>query len=1646
MKKLKILASIMTFVAIVLVANCSFAVVTIEESNPDTTLTIENSGHTDSWTGRWELLPYHVEGETAVGGTYCMQKHQALRFTPMAAIELNGSSTETLAAHREMHAYGEREVPSTYARNTVINNIKGQMKDKLTDLGWGIADVGEGDLANYGIGSYRYESIKEDGNIIAVSDTYSKTPTYTGQGIEAHKNTYIAYILSSGAYFNPITSFGLKQGNYAGAISDVATGDTNGVLIQDAVWASAFNETASDGVNYRREIPEIAVKLVAEAEAYERYTSKLSNYSATFLDTNPKVLPNTETGTYSIGPLKISYPDDTRFSYIQDIYLVDGNGNKIETSLLKIHTTSGNKYPASGEQFFIEFDKNVGEKYTRVNVKAEFAYISLTYAEIERYFGIGEIAQMIGTITSSTDRHVYRTEHHDAQYDNFGNKTKDAWDEDFYCSIEYLTGKYNESIVGEYDPQDLFTVIKVKREWVEDYATTYADRYVPPTPPDDNPPSKKPPKDIDLTTSLGGFVWVDEETGKEDVANGIYDKTEKRVPNIIVKLYDAADNKFVAETKTNANGEYKFEGLNAFHKYYVEFIYNGQYYEPTTYTSPYDKTNGWGRGNWQNNSNATDKIAEREAFNNKFASIGSSPANYDGSKTTYTKQELINAKVIDEFGNLINANSEMATYVIDSRTTAHTGNNTSYDSYVIPDIYVVDNEARVKNAYGSMYNMREVANKVAILFPDAYYINLGLHPRQDADIAIKKDIQKVDLEINGQKHTYTYDTLENKPNAEGTWEIGVRISDGYFNVEYSRELYKADYIYKVSNYGENFAEYGKSKADEINVYVTYKIMVRNQSQSIRTRIDELVDYYDTDYEIVPERSYIQIAKGNNAGKYAVGISGNSIYGAATQNTISGFDSAYITGLGKGAKSIDNAGNVTAENANGIYLDGGQTAYFYLTFKVKKDTINGEDWLKIDENISTGEIGIGKENIVELNGYSTIYGEGTVVPNIGDVSGKPAGIIDRDSNPGNLKTRDINTFEDDTDKAPNIKIVLFKDDEANRVIAGSAWEDIRNKKVSDATVGNGVYNTAEGDSLINGVTVQLVELMENGTEYVWRTTETGPETKLTPIINGTVDGRNIVSDYAFDGDMNGVYAFKSFVPGRYVVRFIYGDTEKTVVNKDLATLLGKDMANYNAKSYNGQDYKTTTYQSGIAQNNVYTWRAKSSWVNGQEILGNVLTEVSTFKADASNNESVVNVAEKKLQGELGYLYDITASDASANVSDVKDIKSVRESVNNYSNNNGKGVVNYLAEVLASHKADYATMNDRETLLKDLMQNTKMTAESGLMVIGLEYAKDGSDGNDKTAKYAIENVDLGLEERPKTQLALNKEVTKVKVKLADNSTLFDAKDTTSNVLWKKHKGYETGYNGNLLDAEKFGNIQNIRMNHVANIGLVGITMDEELMHGATIEIAYNLTVTNVSEVDYKDDLFYYTGVISNGADVVTTTANKVIDYVSNNLQFSANDNKEWKVISVKDIKSEGLVNTKLVDSGLIEKYNTIIVTDELAKELQPVIYSNEESSVSVPLKLSQVLTSENKSDDLTYRNIAEIVQTSNTVGRRNEFSVVGNQIPSEDPTEIDTDLAEVVRILPPFGDAGIYIIISIVTLVAVGLVITGVIFIKKKVLTK
>ena len=1743
--------------------------------------------HTDEYTGLTEFLSQKYSGtspkladssnknkktviQEIVNILLCKHKHGSIRFTPT----INHISGEPLT-----------DWFYPWLPGTDLEDIKGIAKGRaetlLTEADYYKPSTNVSGIYKRYVGTWdKVDNKYSEGEWVTEGEgakrywkKYAKTPVWSKNGItQSKKNDKEAYVLSSGPSFSPIKEIvNFNKGNYKGTTSDEATDQ----LIQDALWKDqgGFNEGGKYNANNEK-----AINLLKEGEDYEDFYNEIHNNGTdnyknkVGADTSEADVvvnrndSNDAKKDYTVGPFSVNYPgggiEERKFSYIENMQVIAKNSvNGKEVTLEKgsfeiVTISNGNSkdyYPYSGEKFWIRFNaaivkQAIGEYPTSVKIDVTFAYLERCSASYDEYEATGEVWQIVGHIkkVSSTTKFVEWDSYPNAYYDKNG---KYHQGEPYHNKVPYFRYEFSTDVerAGSYTAQKLAMLTKRQRTWKK-YKLTLEYK------------STSIKKELDLTMELGGQVWSDAlEANKETGNDSKYDpKTKDQpIPNLTVTLYTYDDNgqKVKAKlasydntnnygrtqqtqnpTKTDANGRYLFTGINSMKRYFVEFTYNSQYYEPVEYISPKDSKNGWAKGEWKINSNGTDVRTERETINARFASIGSSPNNYignNGYNETFTRRQLMgyelqsdgsykktkgNEKgyIIDTFldctlnhthtsdcynthGNLIMEESNNSTekkmiqYVKDCMLNSYTGkdlvtNNTTVRNNDLYPIYTSFAIAKtLKASTMEWHAIERILNiHIYLLYEDDanLYINQGYSQRRASDLALQKDVKETYITINGKDHTYKYD--KRKDSIE--WDIGIRLADNYYNTEYSREIQPSDYIYKIDSY-DNANAYGKTQDSELKVYITYKIRVKNESQSVKIRLDEIVDYYDKDLSyIVPneiENKYIQdhsyATIGSENGKHVpITRSPNSRYGTATEY-----------------KSENNYNNLYVQIENSPYLSTGEFAYIYLTFIVNKDAnrnvlLDEKDWkLNSDGTITATSIGVGKENMAEINGYSTIYGDNTKIANIEDasgekidLSGKPAGIVDKDSNPGNLNPNDVpkdltkeqfkhEFFEDDTDKAPNIKLKLKADDEA-RLIDGVVWEDIRNYKddTQKTNVANGLKEN--GENGINGVTVQLVELMENGTEYVWSNRvlnfandgytikdntqlgEKGTYTKanggvFNPIINmyGS-DGRLLINDVTSTQD--GYYAFKSYPAGNYVVRYIYGDTVRTVLpnaqnQNDITKLINKN--GDNAKSYTGQDYKSTSYQKDISDGKSFTFRNATIY---------------------SNNNDKFNVNESGK-----FAYDITASDAKENVSDAKDIMTdsnnngdykrpdatlnSRVDVETYSKANVK---NHIAEVLASHEQlqKYYENNQNEVnaLLEELMNKTAMTAETGVIDMEIEKDSNATDnqGVNNKQQYKIQNVNLGLEERPKAQLEINKEVTNVKLTLADGSTLFDAKQTASNVLWKDHKNYDTGYKNNMLDETKFGSIANIRAKNTkdSRLGLIQLSMDEELMHGAKIQITYQITVTNVGEVDYKDNQFYYTGKVADKNTIVKTTANQIIDYVANNLQFDSSlaENTDWEVITqdklITQDKTQDLVNKNL--KSKVEQYNTIITTKEnatIAKtELVPDLYDNKKSSASTNLVLTQLITAENKTDDLTYKNIVEIVKTSNTVGRRNQYSVVGNQDPTMEPQEIDSDRAEIVKILPPFGNAGLYIIITITTIIAIGLLAGGIVFIRRKILKK
>ncbi len=1585
----------------------------------------------------------------------------------------------------------------------------------------------------------------------------------------------------------------------------IQSGNWDSELIQDIIWSSdQFNGLS----NFAKMLIEYTGNTTSatSAKAVEARSNQFAQFYYGILNGSNKIKFTTETSnskvlvdqndkTYTVGPYKIDVETAELTDAIKDAKTILYNElaginaanypntvpfasyeiSGIDGTNIQFIDRSGNViiFPNWGEDFYIRYNPTSG--VNTINPKITVNYISKAigkgmhyngsrgtvkgkinniYVDIDNfdpsdfvntgtlklngnYGATIEVNIISSNITSTTEVGE------EPIYDENGNITG----YEFYRT--YVTGfSYEAEIVDPSRLQELIKIIGENEEDSRDEGFVKIER--------DSTEISLGTKQVSM--ELGGNVWLDLPSVKTADYTGIRSEEDEPFAGIEVRLYDENGN-LINVTATDSQGKYHFYNLDPLKKYYVTFVYNGQIYQATYYKN--NLTGGY--------SNAQD--LSREAFNNIFANIDSSPKNYKVGNEWHKAYALLsklardNGEYIengtDSDGNVLalkfedawnkflelseatgsyeSAYRELASWLSSkgvgssdcngvivfikdcmiNATTLVDDPLTSenklvkypvYDRFVLEDLDNPTDEVEtvtLDRTYYYLYTKKSDQSR---------YVDFGITRREQEDLYLQKDVYKATVIVNGKIHDYMYS--KKNVNDDGSWSVEVRASDELFNgaYTYSREIRKSEYLY-------NGEDAGTSNAKNLQVLVTYRILLLNRSQSLYSTINEVVDYYDAD-----QYTFDGTLRGD--GTYAF----NS-YNRYDENgnVTSSYVNSYIGTDAKGSKLEgsdltvsnhtkfeDRESQKTLTNGNykydSLYITGiktpsgndklapGERAYVYLTFKANIDPATGK--VKLDQDLNTGAVTVGKRNIAEINGYSNYYGPNSIIPGYLDnnnarvdtsVANKTAGIIDTKSNAGSLEEIDLTTdgdlrtstnnevenrLEMDTDKAPNIKIVISQNDDDTRRVSGLVYEDERNVTNDKAVVGNGKYE--EGENLVNGVKVELVELVQNvdnngiflgsySGEKVWGTItyefQNGVLVKTSENFDRYFSGYGKskvilkgtgILDVSEDnlGENNGQYSFKSIPAGDFMIRFTYGDSSQTVLtnaDNEVNNLLG--VKGLNVKSYNGQDYKTTSYQTGIEQNTSY---------NG--IKGFTNYETQNYN----------NATDKSAM----YYYDIEKSANVKGASDAKDIYSYREKSNNWSST----LLNNKAEILTSFESlgtyKYETPEEQRQAqinkINSLIANTAMVAQTGVIDTEIEYNNTSTQnqGNNNKVEYTIKDVDLGLQERPEAQLKLNKEITNFKLTLASNQTLFDTTQSVHNLYYAKHDGHKVKYNGFRLAGYEIGK------NSKQLPELIQAYMDEELIAGAYIEAKYELSVQNVGEVDYLDKQFYYTGKTAHPEDsnwVSKTSANEIIDYVSNLSRYDANYqdvDSDWKVKNAGELISstslnendEIVIDESKIDNDLVNReyfdelstYNTILTTEKLSADLLPSLFNEDNSQASTKLVLTSTLS--NSADgNFVYNNLAEIIKTSNSQGRRMRYSVVGNQQmadqslgddASEDlyssidlvtPSEIDADSAQKIVILPPTGENRAFIPIIITAIAVASIIIIGVVFIKRKV---
>lgn len=379
-------------------------------------------------------------------------------------------------------------------------------------------------------------------------------------------------------------------------------------------------------------------------------------------------------------------------------------------------------------------------------------------------------------------------------------------------------------------------------------------------------------------------------------------------------------------------------------------------------------------------------------------------------------------------------------------------------------------------------------------------INLGLFLREQPNAALIKDLNNVKVSIKGQTHTYNYRERFNNTKAYTNnkelkdLEPQIKFQGKYSEMTYTRPLYASDISYQGT--------------DELTLKVIYEIGIINKTTNLKMKITEIYDYFDSKYEIR--------AMGRNLDKNGNVINDTSI---------------------KREQISDQNNYKKIQISTNILIEPQKEEKIYVELEVSKDKI---------VKILDGNQNIKLDNIAEIGKYGTL-----------DSSGNIYAGIDENSEPGNINPLNPKTYEDDTDKAPGLNLILQKN--ARKVTGKVFLDNIENSNDSTAIMtgeerkGNGQYDN--GEKGIKEVEVKLVYANN--------------QDKIAKVYNE--ESKSLTKDAIVKTNSNGEFEISGFIPGDYEIKYTWGDKEYKVQDYK-GTIVNENIWNKNEQ--NDEWYKTT----------------------------------------------------------------------------------------------------------------------------------------------------------------------------------------------------------------------------------------------------------------------------------------------------------------------------------------------------------------------------------------------------------------------------------------------------------------------------------------
>lgn len=918
---------------------------------------------------------------------------------------------------------------------------------------------------------------------------------------------------------------------------------------------------------------------------------------------------------------------------------------------------------------------------------------------------------------------------------------------------------------------------------------------------------------------IEGIVWEEIAVSKGNFSNDFYNDTDALIKGIKVYLFKGGTQ--IADTTTDENGWYQFGSKDKdsytyddytnekngnlkiadLSSYHIEFEYDGLRFTSVAVDNNYSSTNYNISSKAQEVPSGREDKKDRETVNNDFAIItNDKSSNSSGNRGYELDYSFENNKstYIDKWEYK---------YTDKTRLQVTTAKNSEY--------------AIIASTKTAKYDLKDAWNAQcnSITSGSLSGINLGIKRREQADLAIGSDLHKVNIKINktdGESYENTY-TYENRKIDSDTYDFGIETKFGtkvgsYSNRglnTYTRRIYESDLAY---NNNQSLME----------IYVTYRIRVKNQSTALYTKVNEIANYYDNRYDI--ETSWIGDSETN------------TIEWKNTSNASQNINIAegYKVGYTEGIKNI-------TINPNG-YVD------IYIKFKLNSDAVN--DLVSKQTTLN---------NVSEITSFSTV-----------DQNKNPYAAIDEDSNPGNAKiklsdttskktklnnrdyeietkTLDSTTYEDDTDWAPSL-VIGIQESDPTRGLSGTVFEDMQTEESAkkNERLGDGIFDAKENK--IKYAKVELLEYDTNEENHIAK--DENGNAKIATLYKINNDTSSFDKEPAVKyTDENGEYEFKGVIPGRYLIRYTYGtfetkDENGNVTKTDTTSIITTDGEEI---QINVRDYKSTIITSDIIEKALNLEQKKNSekgeregnynWILEYEKNGDKIIRYSDAVDDINkrNDEDDLYYG-KYINGKIGNS-QMTADTAFFDI----------------------GVEYSTVDELNKTNTNY----DKEYNMKENEPILVFNEEGKIVLANTLYAVN---------PYQ----DFGIIERARQDYEVNKRVSDLKITLSNGQVLINGNPYTGNLSYVKAlpSGVIAEIDNEIVQKAKLEIEYTIAIKNNSEKDDDYRQNKDYYFYGGTIKNPITAAITKV--VDYMEDGLIYNDQENQGKGWTKVTAGDLKKY--------------------------------------------------------------------------------------------------------------------------------------------------------------------------